>query len=220
MILLLAKREEDVSSVWTPALIVSICALVFTVVSFWWLNARQGRLRCYEPHSFAATVDRALLLLLRFPLVLRNTGAAPIVVQDLRLRFPDEPTSVLPLPWRTTRSQIKPDKDDNPQLPAVFALPGRAAERIFVEFGGPFPGLVLAARDYRIVIEVRVGHKKGWQTLLDFTLRAAHISFPDEYIAYSNSPFDLSDDDRAKANVALSGLMERLRQMQPPPADQ
>jgi hypothetical protein len=215
MIWSLAKQQGG-QSVWAPALLVSICALVFTVASFWWLNARQGRLRCYEPHTFAAAVQGAVTLFLRFPLVLRNTGAAPIVVQDLRLKFPDEPNALLPLPWRTTRSQIKPDSDDGHQFPAVFALPGRAAERFFIEFGGPFPGLVLAARDYRVVIEVRVGHRKGWHTLLDFTLRAGHISFPEQYITYSNSPFDLTKEDKAKADKALRGLMEQLRQMPTP----
>jgi hypothetical protein len=195
----------------TPAVLVAACALAFTVASFWWLNGRRGALRSYEPHSFAGQFQDPAVLFLRFPLVIHNTGPVPLVVQNLRLRFPDE-NSPLPIPWRSSRSQLGPDKGDNPQLPSVFAVPGRGVETRYVEFGGPFPGLAFEARDYRAVIEVKLGHRDRWVTLLDFTLRLAHVIDPDHYIAYSNAPNDLTKEDLAKAHAKLRQIMERVEQ--------
>jgi hypothetical protein len=199
---------------WIPALVVSICALIFTLASFWWLNARQGHLKSYEPHSFAALVSGSTILQLRFPLVLHNTGPKPIVVQSFLLRFPDEPKSVIPLSWRATYSELKPHKEDGEKVPAIFAVPGRSAEQHFIEFGGLFPGFVLAANDCRVEITTKLGHRKKWKPLLSFTLRASRISFPDEYIVYRNLLYDQTEDDKAKLSKAFVRLSEFLRQAQ------
>jgi hypothetical protein len=168
---------------------IAILALMFTIGSFWWLQARQGKLRSYPPYSLAAarTPSQALL---RFPLVLYNSGAKPIVVQDLRLSFTEKP-GLAPLPWRTSRSQLKPDDDDDPRLPAAFSVPGRTAQHHFIEFGinmrNPLPGIDLKGREYVVLIEVLLGHKKRWKRLLTFPLSAKHIELPASYLAYSNT---------------------------------
>src|SRR6266496_3174530 len=89
VIAVLAHVHIKVAGPWASIAVASL-ALVFTIGSFWWLNARQGRLKSFEPQSFAAcrTPD---ILRLRFPLVFYNTGAKPIVVQDMRLSFPLSP---------------------------------------------------------------------------------------------------------------------------------
>jgi hypothetical protein len=53
--------------------------------------------------------------------------------------------------------------------------------------------------------------------LLSFSLRAAHISEPEHYIAYSNSPRDVTDEDRAKASDALARVVAYLRTPSPEP---
>lgn len=194
------------ASSWTPAVFIAACALTFTAASFWWLNARRGKLRSYEPHSFAGVFRPPILLILRFPLVLHNTGPTPLVVQNLRLRFPDE-NLPLPIPWRSSRAQLKPDDKDGHQLPSSFPTLGRNAETHHIEFGGPFPGLTLSARDYRAVIEVKLGHRKQWVELVDFTLRLGHVTDPVHYITYSNAPHDLTKEDLASAEVKLRQVM-------------
>ncbi len=166
--------------------LIACLALVFTIGSFWWLNARQGRLKSFEPHSFAAAVTPTLSRL-RFPLVLYNTGAKPIVVQNMRLWFPEKGPTFLP--WTTTRSQLMPASDDEHKLQAAFSILGRTAQQMFIEFGVPFPfpGGV-PALDYQAQIDVKLGHHKEWEHLITFTLRATRITDPERYIAYSNSP--------------------------------
>jgi hypothetical protein len=158
-ITLLAHIHIQIAGPWASVTVASL-ALLFTVGSFWWLNARQGRLKSFEPQSFAACVTPDILRL-RFPLVLYNSGAKPIIIQNLRLRFPEEPRWNRPLPWTTTRSQLKPASDDNHAFPAVFSLSGRTAQQMFVEFGGVFPEVTPLARDYRVQIEVNLGHRQG-----------------------------------------------------------
>ena len=70
----------------------------------------------------------------------------------------------------------------------------------------------MEAKDYPVRIEAVLGHKKGWQAILDFTLRAGHIACPEQFLAYSNTPGDFTDEDREKAAVALASLMSRLSQ--------
>ena len=192
--------------------IVSICALVFTVGSFWWLFARQGDLVAYEPYSFAAQVIDTSVLHLRFPLVLENTGPKALIIHDLRLCFPDVPNSTLPIPWKTSRSELKPSSLDGHKFPAVFALPGRSAAQYFIEFGAPFPGFELERLNYNVRIEAKVAHKEGWQTLLGFTLRAGNIISPTSYITYSNAPFTPTAEDTEKADATLHRLLEDLSQ--------
>ncbi|MFE6825301.1 hypothetical protein [Streptomyces sp. NPDC057690] len=218
--LILAASQQSKGSL-PAAAFVAACALVFTVASFWWLNARQGVLKSWEPHSFAAAVTPQLARL-RFPLVLYNTGAKAIVVIDLRLSFPDEERSVIPLPWTSTRDRLRPESEDGLRLPAPFVIEGRKAEQVFMEFGAPFPGFVPDARDYKAVIEARLGHRrlrdhvlrrnKAWLPLLTFTLRAGQIISPGSYIAYSNRPGDRTEEDARKAEAALGALLAKLHE--------
>jgi hypothetical protein len=192
------------------SLVVSILALLFTVGSFYWIQARQGRLRLFAPHSFAAAVQDSAVLFIRLPLVMYNTGAKPIVVQNLRLLFPDVTSAALPLPWRTSRAELKPHHEDGAEFPAVFSVKGREAAQYFIEFGGPFPGFVLEAKPYRVRVEATMGHRVGWRPMLDFILHADRIAFPENYITYSNEPLDRSNAQLARNEAALRKMMEKV----------
>lgn len=191
-----------VTSTWAESIspAIAVLALFFTIGSFWWLQARQGRLRSYPPHSFGFYC-RHNQALIRFPLVLYNTGAKPIVVQDLRLLFPNA-SAVEPLLWRTSRSQLMPASDDRPELPSVFSVSGRTAQQHFIEFGvdreNPLTGIDLTSQSYPVLIEGRLGHKQGWQRLQLFPLEGKEISYASAdpmtsakvttaYIAYGNT---------------------------------
>lgn len=163
----------------TSAVAVATCALLFTVASFWWLNAHRGRLKSYEPHSFAASLSGPVRI--RLPLVLYNTGAVPIVVQGLRLNL-DGQTQ---LAWVTTRSQLKPASNDNHQFAAVFHVPGRTAQQVFAEFGESGP---VEAKDFEVCVEAKLGHRKTWVPVVSFTLRAGQAGGDRPYITYSNDP--------------------------------
>ncbi|WP_405650103.1 hypothetical protein OG581_02805 [Streptomyces sp. NBC_01386] len=85
---------------------------------------------------------------------------------------------------------------------------GREARKLFIEFEAPFTGLVPEARDYKVRIQVRVGHRKGWRSLLTFTLKTTNIIHPDQYTVYNNAPLELTKEDQKKADAALLELLE------------
>jgi len=72
------------------AIAVAVLALVFTVASFWWLNARKGSIRATQPRAYAFGGSGAQLRL-RFPFALFNTGAKALIVGDLRVVLDGEP---------------------------------------------------------------------------------------------------------------------------------
>jgi hypothetical protein len=188
------------------SLIISIVALLFTIGSFWWINARRGKLKSFEPLSFAAMVhtDNSVF---RFPLVLYNTGAKPIIVQNLRMRFPKE-TGVSVFGWRTMRSEIEPHAGEETYLPAGFSVPGRTAEQVFVELDGRFPNAAPEPRIYAAAIEAKLGHRKRWQSLVSFNLHIDHLTEPSKYVAYSNVPAVVSEEEKQEAKSKLQALTQ------------
>jgi hypothetical protein len=184
------------------------------VGSFWWINARRGRLKCFEPRSFAALIkaDEAIL---RFPLVFHNTGAGPIVIQDIRLQLPREPEHINPFAWRASRSQIQPVNNEPGELPASFAIAGRVAEQTFIEFAGMFPSVSPEPRDYIVSVEAMLGHRRGWRELMSFVLHAGHIRVPDRNVAYSNDPGAVTNAEKEEAARALNLWAERNKSARP-----
>ncbi len=72
----------------TPALLVSVAALIFTVSSFWWLQARRGKLIMSSIPAFSGYVATDRRLGVRLPIWLYNTGTRTRLVDELRLVFP------------------------------------------------------------------------------------------------------------------------------------
>lgn len=72
-------------------MVVSILALAFTILSFWYMNWRRGVLRVGSIKHFGAgkaregNEDNKNIVVITLPLILFNTGARPIVLESLRL---------------------------------------------------------------------------------------------------------------------------------------
>lgn len=163
---------------WTD--LVPVGALVFTVASFWWIYLRRGRLRATPPHVYASSTTSAKVRI-RLPLVIFNTGAAAIVVEDLRLVVDGHE-----LEWISLRRTIRPMTDDVLDFAAPFAIAGREARQIFAEFGqAPAPLVPELGASYPARIDRKIGGK--WKPLLEFEWWAPKND-PGPYIAHRNSP--------------------------------
>lgn len=163
---------------WTD--FVPVSAVVLTLASFWWIWLRRGQLTVAPPHSYASTVSGAQLRI-RFPLVIYNTGARAIIVENLRLVVEGHV-----LEWISLRRTIRPMPDDVLDFAAPFPVAGREARQVFVEFGEDAPPWrpELGA-SYSVKIERKTGDR--WKTLVEFTWWAPKND-PGPYIAHRNAP--------------------------------
>jgi hypothetical protein len=168
------------------SLVVACAALLFTVGSFWWLQARRGALTCYPVQSFSGylAADRAAL---RLPLALFNNGAVPFVVTDLRLRLDPEGRDRVVMHFRTTRTALRPASDDVVDFAHPFCVPGRSVVQLYIEFAtSDPPSELLWAAPVQATVEARLGHDDEWRRLGGMPLHIAGMARPGSYIAYSN----------------------------------
>jgi hypothetical protein len=183
--------ENEPANAWSVAapLIVAVAALVFTVASFWWLNARRGRLVAASPDAFALGNPPGDLML-RLPLAIYNTGAKALVVGNLRCRFLD--AGVPGQPWRTTRNTLRTGPDDVEDFPTPFPVDGRHAVPKVIEFGDKSTAVRLSPRTYQVLIEVDNALAGGagptWRKLVEFPLYVHDNMLQGNYIAYRNTP--------------------------------
>ncbi|WP_143658460.1 hypothetical protein [Streptomyces sp. Tue6028] len=215
------EQPESLVSSLPAAAVVGAMALLFTVATFWWLNARLGALKSWEPQTYAMSLSPDYVRA-RLPLVLFNTGARSIVVLDMRMRFPDEPEAIWPLRWTGMSDELMPKSADDVVAPAGFAIGGRTAEQRVVSFSVPSPGFIPEVREYQVVLEAVLGQRKlwqralrrdsRWQPFLHFTLRLGPMQYSGSYGAYSNSPLELKPEDLRAPDVAMERLALRLRE--------
>ncbi len=204
------RNDGDVSY---AALAISIMALIFTVGSFWWLNARRGALRTYEPTTWAAHVGQDNSRL-RLPLVLHNTGAAALVVIGLRLRFTEGGEL---MPWEWTRTQVNPKDNDIKDVTAPFSIPGGGTRELVAEFVGAYPGVVPEPRAHPVAIEARSSLHDDWQHLLTFDLQLGNLINPALYIVYTNQRDYLTDAQLAQGAANLAKMRREYGLDKSPP---
>jgi hypothetical protein len=185
--------------------IISACALLFTVGSFWWLQARRGRLRSFPPQTYAG-VFTAERVQFNFPLVLHNTGPAPIVVLAFRLRIDKtveqyaaaqtlerEERAVLPvyMSWQATQTHLhQVGVDSEQKMPAPFPVNGRSAMERFIELGVADPPLLFEHGPYTANIEVKLADRRSWRLLVSFPLHTelTEADGRSRYRTWTNDP--------------------------------
>lgn len=162
-------------------------ALAFTLASFWWIWLRRGRLRVSAP-LVCASATGAQQVRIRFPLVFHNTGAVPIVVDNLRLNLDGREWE-----WMTVRSTVRPRQEDFVDFAKPFAVAGRSALELVVEFGGNHTGWQPApGRGYDVKIERLTC--VDWKELVAFTWWAP-TKDAGAYIAHRNQQGDTIEPD-------------------------
>jgi hypothetical protein len=141
---------------------VPVAALLFTVASFWWIYVRRGRLRASEPWPYAGIFTGSTVRL-RLPLAVYNTGAASIILDNLRLHLDG-----FELEWRTLRRTLRPQADHVLDYGSLFVVEGRTARQLFVEFGDDGGAWQPADEGpQRAVVDWHDGRR--WKQLIEFT---------------------------------------------------
>jgi hypothetical protein len=170
-----------------PALIISSLALLFTILSFWWMNWRRGSLRIGTPRSYAAkgSIDENLIITL--PFVFYNNGASAIIVQNLRLLLLNEQSNAKPLFFNATLERLL--KDEGRAFATQFPVRGREAVTIICEFQRKPGDLLFEKGSYPIELQAILNENHKWQTLCRFDLNVKQESLSSinkQYIAHDN----------------------------------
>ncbi|MEU8257961.1 hypothetical protein AB0C06_27275 [Micromonospora inaquosa] len=125
----------------TAPVAISACALLFTVASFWWIQARRGVLRVYTGHVLSGALAKKTILYL--PFVFYNPAPSTLTVVDLRLiieggsaRPDDAERLVSPgkLFWIASHDAVYPESGKHRQYAMPFAVEGRRAIGRVIEF--------------------------------------------------------------------------------------
>jgi hypothetical protein len=168
------------SNAWiTPPVVVAVCALLFTVGSFWWIQARRGRLRAYGPHAYGGCLagNKKLLIL---PLIIHNPAPAPLAVVNTRLLLsPIGGGETTFFYWHAIQTALT-GVNETRVFASPFPVEGRRAVEKFLEFQCNRPEVRLDNGPYSAVVEVQVEpswrRPPRWSRLVRFTLNTQLIT--------------------------------------------
>lgn len=175
----------------TASTLIAVLALLFTIASFWWLNARRGKLHLVGiPRSFAVSTASNKLHL-NVPLSLYNSGPTPVWASNLKLRLA---TPGLPevVHFVATRPGVQPRSNDERPMATQMALGARESRVIcceFIERGSSGPRLSEGPMSVEVVAtETRTWGRQRDRVLGAFDLRvtAETVAAQGNYIAHDN----------------------------------
>ena len=169
------------------AVTISILALAFTVFSFYWMNWRRGKLLISPPRTYAAIGSQSGKLVIDLPLVFFNNGPIPIVVQNLRLLFPEDKLYVQPLRFIATVEKI--GTKEGRGFATQFPVRGREAVKMICEFQREPGNLIFKTRVYAVELQAKLDYDERWQTLLTFKLRVnleSMAAINSQFVAHDN----------------------------------
>jgi|AntAceMinimDraft_16_1070373.scaffolds.fasta_scaffold09654_2 hypothetical protein len=152
------------------AIIISTSALGFTIFSFWWMNWRKGKIRLGSNlRSYAARASQNKLLI-ELPLIFFNTGAVPLVVENLRLYFPKITEENKYLFFNATVVNLGTDEDRGFAKP--FSIHGGDVMEMICEFQNTSTSFRFEEAEYEFKIQALLGHKEQWITLKKYIINA------------------------------------------------
>lgn len=173
-----------------PAFIISALALLFTIISFWYMNWRKGKLVIAPPLSYALAAEKGGLLLMVIPLVFYNSGAASRVVRNLRLMLEQDNIKSEPVTFSATVSDLLDGKfsDGTRQWPRQFAIEGRKSHSGYFEFQKTPSEFVPSQGKCQAIMEAKLDGNKKWEKLCIFYLHIQGTTGMNRFLPYNNDP--------------------------------
>lgn len=154
----------------SPALVVSALALLFTILSFWWMNWRKGKLIVGPPRSFAAVAQGGNeTLIVQLPLVFYNDGAAALTVQNLRLLLQQDDRTSPTLYFNNTLHNLA--SDEGRLWARQFAVEGRSSYSSIFVFQRRPGNFHFAAGRCQAILEGKLDRSDKWRRMLKFHLQ-------------------------------------------------
>lgn len=168
------------------AVLISCSALAFSIGSFYWLQARKGRLKLLPVVAFSASASKERFRL-RLPITIYNTGAKPRVVVAVRLRLLGT-SPYLFLECHNYRKTIDGNEQDFEDAPAPYVIPGRNVVTKFPHFhADTVRGLFgNEGKPCRFEFQALLDDKPDWVSLGEIEVHT-EIIHTSAFISYSNN---------------------------------
>lgn len=190
--------------------VISLAALSFTLASFWWLQARRGRLTCFPVQTFSGYL-RSDGSALRIPLAIFNDGAVPLVVTDLRFVLTTPTEERMIMHFRTLRTTLQTDPGDVEDFAHPYHVAGRSVDVRMVEFAShEQPRVLVTGQPVEATVQAQVGHKSRWVDLGSFPMHVETMAHPGNYITYSNQRHVWPPGIVEEARVAQGLLRQQM----------
>ena len=191
----------------TPIVVSSIfsgLALMFTVGSFYWLQARKGRLRTAPVTTFSARLTNTSGGI-RIPVTIYNSGARPRIISGVRLRLKGE--SNLVFVCHTLRKTLDATPSDTEDFFHPYAIPGRSVVTKYPHFAVQGFAKHLSDAPIRLDLEVLTDSDVKWRVLSTVELHT-EIVHSLAYVTYSNYRDSWPDGVEDKARAYREKLAE------------
>lgn len=174
MLLVSVETKPQTSSPWPTwaSILVSLVALTFTMLTFWWNNWRRGHLIGGYPRIFGA-IEARQRAILAVPVSLFNSGPRPISVRALRLCIPHNGSHRLMFHVRTCKNVLGAD----PSFATNFVVPGHGTVLLYAEFEASAPWS-FDPGPFSARLEVLYDHRKKWRKACLFV-----VDISEHYIA-------------------------------------
>lgn len=198
------------------SLIVSAAALIFTVGSFYWLQARKGQMRAQKVSTFSGAI-RPDGVFLRLPIMIYNTGAKPRVVSGLRLRFCGGEQEVLEC--QTFRTGLEAKTGDTQDFFHPYVVPGRGIDTKFAQFQGRYLPHRFGDEPTFFDIEVQCEGSPKWKAIgrVEVHTEIMHTAI---YITYSNNPGVWTENILKDAKAWRAELAAKAGAVAPPQGEE
>lgn len=185
---------------------ISVCALLFTVGSFWWIHARKGKMLMLPVDTFGGYVGQRGITL-RLPILIRNTGAKPRIVRLLRLVAVDGNLVPLTLEAQTFSRSLNPRSgaDDTKDMVHAYVVEGRGVDSRFIAFqSSDLPRLAPGA-PINFRVEGKLDTQEKWLTLGHTKVHVGIMT--GSYITWSNHQGHWRENTEAEGHAYQVELM-------------